>query len=158
MSIVRTHFWTDTARFHGATSSPKKNGLNGTIPAFVTKGGKPVMSFGVMGGDMQPQGHVQILVNLLDFDMGLQEAGDAPRVRHVGSSSPTGKPAADDGGEVKIESGIAPETIRELVQRGHKVTASNGGFGGYQAIWYDAAKGVYYGATESRKDGIALGY
>ncbi len=116
------------------------------------------MSFGVMGGDMQPQGHVQILLNLLDFDMGLQEAGDAPRARHFGSSEPTGKPAAADGGEVQLESGFPAESIRDFQERGHNIAKTNGDFGGYQAIWYDADKDVYFGATESRKDGIALGY
>jgi gamma-glutamyltranspeptidase/glutathione hydrolase len=117
------------------------------------------MSFGVMGGDMQPQGHVQILVNLLDFDMSLQEAGDAPRFHHIGSTEPTGEAADPKGGELQLESGLAPETVRELVRRGHRVTAAPAGeFGGYQAIWYDAAADVYFGATESRKDGVALGY
>ena len=99
------------------------------------------MSFGVMGGDMQPQGHVQILVNLLDFDMGLQEAGDAPRVpphRLLRAHRRSGRP---DGGELQLESGFPPETIRELVRRGHRVTAARASeFGGYQAIWYDARK------------------
>jgi gamma-glutamyltranspeptidase/glutathione hydrolase len=138
--------------------APGKRPFHTIIPAFVTKGGKPVMSFGVMGGDMQPQGHVQILVNLFDFGMALQEAGDAPRVRHSGSSSPTGKPAAGDGGEVQLESGFAPETVRELAIRGHQIGTGVGEFGGYQSIWYDADKDVYFGATESRKDGVALGY
>ncbi len=138
--------------------APGKRPFHTIIPAFVTKVGKPVMSFGVMGGDMQPQGHVQILINLLDFDMGPQEAGDAPRVRHFGSSEPIGKPAEPSGGEVQLESGFAPETIRELKQRGHRVATGSGDFGGYQAIWYDADKDVYFGATESRKDGISLGY
>jgi gamma-glutamyltranspeptidase/glutathione hydrolase len=127
------------------------------IPAFVTKNGKPVMSFGVMGGDMQPQGHVQIVVNLFDFGMGLQEAGDAPRVRHIGSSDPTGKPGAPDGGQVQLESGFSPDAINELEKRGHRF-AEGGDFGGYQAIWYDSGKDVYFGATESRKDGVSLGY
>ena len=138
--------------------APGKRPFHTIIPAMLTKDGRPVMSFGVMGGDMQPQGHVQILINLLDFDMGLQEAGDAPRVHHVGTSEPTGEPAMPAGGEVQLESGFAPETVRDLVQRGHRVTAAVGEFGGYQAIWYDAEKEVYYGATESRKDGMALGY
>ena len=99
--------------------APGKRPFHTIIPAFVTKDGQPVMSFGVMGGDMQPQGHVQILINLFDFDMGLQEAGDAPRVDHVGSSEPTGKPADPNGGEVQLESGFAPDTIRELKRRGH---------------------------------------
>lgn len=140
------------------TYAPGKRPFHTIIPAFVTKDGQPVMSFGVMGGDMQPQGHVQILINLFEFDMGLQEAGDAPRVRHAGSSTPTGKPADEEGGTVQVESGFPPETIRELVARGHHIGAASGVFGGYQAIWYDANKGVYYGATESRKDGVAIGY
>ena len=139
--------------------APGKRPFHTIIPAFVTKDGRPVMSFGVMGGDMQPQGHVQILVNLLDFDMGLQEAGDAPRVHHIGTSEPTGEPADPRGGQVQLESGFPPETVRELVRRGHRVIAAlSGDFGGYQAIWYDAEKDVYFGATESRKDGVALGY
>jgi gamma-glutamyltranspeptidase/glutathione hydrolase len=139
--------------------APGKRPFHTIIPAFVTKDGKPVMSFGVMGGDMQPQGHVQILINLLDFDMGLQEAGDAPRVHHIGTSEPTGEPAAAGGGQVQLESGFAPETVRELLRRGHRViAATSGDFGGYQAIWYEAEKDVYFGATESRKDGVALGY
>jgi gamma-glutamyltranspeptidase/glutathione hydrolase len=137
--------------------APLKRPFHTIIPAFVTKDGKPVMSFGVMGGDMQPQGHVQILVNLFDFEMNLQEAGDAPRVRHNGSSEPTGEAAQTDGGEVLLESGFPTDTLRELTQRGHRI-ASGGDYGGYQAIWYDADKDVYFGATESRKDGVALGY
>jgi len=139
--------------------APGKRPFHTIIPAFVTKEGRPVMSFGVMGGDMQPQGHVQILVNLLDFEMGLQEAGDAPRFRHAGSGEPTGQPADAAGGEVQLEPGYAPETVRELVSRGHRITAAaSTEFGGYQAIWYDPEKDVYIGATESRKDGVAIGY
>ena len=107
---------------------------------------------------MQPQGHVQILLNLFEFGMGLQEAGDAPRVRHAGSSTPTGKAADPSGGEVLLEAGITSDVVRELLKRGHAVTSTYGSFGGYQAIWYDGANDVYYGATESRKDGIALVY
>ena len=138
--------------------APGKRPFHTIIPAFVTKNGQPVMSFGVMGGDMQPQGHVQILMNLFDFDMGLQEAGDAPRVKHIGSSEPTGRPAQPNGGQVEVESGFAPATVEELRQRGHQIVRADGELGGYQAIWYDAAKDVYFGATESRKDGIAIGY
>jgi gamma-glutamyltranspeptidase/glutathione hydrolase len=139
--------------------APGKRPFHTIIPAFVTKEGRPVMSFGVMGGDMQPQGHVQILVNLFDFDMGLQEAGDAPRFHHQGSTEPTGAAADSNGGELQLEPGYSPETIRELVRRGHRVTAAPASeFGGYQAIWYDAEKDTYFGATESRKDGVALGY
>lgn len=138
--------------------APGKRPFHTIIPAFLTQDGRPVMSFGVMGGDMQAQGHVQILINLLDFDMGLQQAGDAPRLNHVGSSEPTGKPADPAGGIVQLESDFALETVQELKQRGHHVAARGGEFGGYQAIWYDADKDVYFGATESRKDGVALGY
>jgi gamma-glutamyltranspeptidase/glutathione hydrolase len=139
--------------------APGKRPFHTIIPAMLTKNGRPVMSFGVMGGDMQPQGHAQILINLLDFNMGLQEAGDAPRVHHIGSSEPTGKPADPNGGQVQLEVGFPPETIRELVHRNHLITAARSSeFGGYQAIWYDRDKDVYFGATESRKDGIVLGY
>jgi len=138
--------------------APGKRPFHTIIPAFVTKDGHPIMSFGVMGGDMQPQDHVQVLVNLFDFHMGLQAAGDAPRVRHDGSSEPTGRPAEPDGGEVLLESGFESDAVEELKRRGHKVAADGDDFGGYQAIWYDAEKDVYFGATESRKDGVAIGY
>ena len=127
------------------------------IPAFITKDGKPWMSFGVMGGSMQPQGHVQIVINLIDFGMNLQEAGDAPRIRHGGSSQPTGTDM-ENGGVVYLESGIPYESIRELIRMGHTVQISVGGYGGYQAILRDEEKGVYFGASESRKDGQAAGY
>jgi len=127
------------------------------IPAFVTKDGAPFMSFGVMGGDFQPQGHTQIVVNMIDFGMNLQEAGDAPRISHDGSSSPTGF-AAEGRGVISLESGYSFDTIRELMRMGHRVGFSNGVYGGYQAIMYDAENGVYYGASESRKDGMAAGY
>jgi gamma-glutamyltranspeptidase/glutathione hydrolase len=137
--------------------APGKRPFHTIIPAFVTRDGKPYMSFGVMGGSMQPQGHVQIMVNMIDFDMNLQEAGDAPRIRHGGSSQPTGS-EMQDGGIVYLETGIAYGEIRELVKMGHRVQYDIGGYGGYQAILYDARNGVYYGASESRKDGQAAGY
>ncbi len=121
------------------------------------KDGEPWLSFGVMGGAMQPQGHVQILVNMIDFGMNLQEAGDAPRVRHSGSSSPMGG-KMDDGGTLNMESGFDYATIRALMGKGHNVSYSRGGYGGYQAIMYDPEEDVYYGASESRKDGHAGGY
>jgi gamma-glutamyltranspeptidase/glutathione hydrolase len=142
---------------HFNVYAPGKRPFHTIIPAFVTKDGKPWMSFGVMGGAMQPQGHAQIIVNMIDFGMNLQEAGDAPRIRHSGSSQPTGE-TMTDGGIVYLESGISPETLRELVRRGHRVQHTVGGFGGYQAILWDAQKGVYFGASESRKDGQAAGY
>ena len=106
---------------------------------------------------MQPQGHVQILVNMIDFGMNVQEAGDAPRIRHGGSSQPTGTKMSD-GGIVYLESGLDYEEIRSLMQLGHKVQFDLGGYGGYQAILYERRSGVYYGASESRKDGQAAGY
>ena len=115
------------------------------------------MSFGLMGGAMQPQGHAQIIINMVDFGMNLQEAGDAPRIRHTGSSQPTGEEMTN-GGVLHLESGIDYEVIKQLMQRGHRVQWSNGGYGGYQAIWRDPETGVYYGASESRKDGQAAGY
>lgn len=139
------------------TYEPGKRPFHTIIPAFVTKDGRPFLSFGVMGGDFQPLGHVQILVNLADFGMSLQEAGDAPRMGHSGSSSPSGQPAAGRG-EVYLESGFDYQVIRELMAMGHKVVFDYGGYGGYQAILFDAEKGVYFGASESRKDGQAAGY
>ncbi len=127
------------------------------IPAFVMKDGEPLISFGLMGGAMQPQGHAQVIVNMLDFGMNLQEAGDAARVNHVGSSSPTGT-MMTDGGVVHLESGFSDEVRGELERRGHTLGPSNGSFGGYQAIMFDREQGVYYGASESRKDGQAAGY
>jgi len=110
-----------------------------------------------MGGATQPQGQVQILVNMIDFGMNLQEAGDAPRILHEGSSEPTGEKMTD-GGEVSLEEGFSWETIRGLLQKGHRVGFDLGNYGGYQAILYDAENEVYYGASESRKDGQASGY
>jgi gamma-glutamyltranspeptidase/glutathione hydrolase len=143
---------------HPNVLAPGKRPFHTIIPAFVTKDGQPLMAFGVMGGDMQPQGHVQILVNLLDLGMGLQEAGDAARFYHEGSSEPTGT-AMSDGGVLHLESGVSAEVRRELVRRGHRIEVIlPSAYGGYQAVWRDPATGVYFGATESRKDGIALGY
>lgn len=127
------------------------------IPAFITKDGKPWVSFGLMGGSIQPQGHAQIVVNLIDFDMNLQEAGDAPRMRHAGSSQPTGS-VMTNGGTLNLESGFDPEQVRELRKLGHRIATSIGIYGGYQAIMFDAGNRVYYGASESRKDGQAAGY
>jgi len=139
--------------------APGKRPFQTIIPAFITKDGQPYMSFGVMGGAMQPQGHAQIVMNLVDFHMNLQEAGDAPRIQHEGSTEPTGQATAmTDGGEVNLESGFSYDTIRELMRKGHRVIFADGPYGGYQAIMRDAKTGVYYGASESRKDGQAAGY
>lgn len=140
---------------HFNTYAPKKRPFHTIIPAFITKDGKPFMSFGLMGGGMQPQGHVQIVVNMIDFGMNLQEAGDAPRINHMGSSQPTGEKMTT-GGTLHIESGISYETIRGLLSKGHNVSYALGPYGGYQAIMLK--DGVYYGASESRKDGQAAGY
>ncbi len=142
---------------HFNVYEPGKRPFHTIIPAFITKDGKPWMSFGVMGGSMQPQGHAQIVINMIDFGMNLQEAGDAPRIRHGGSSQPTGEKMTD-GGVVYLESGISYDSIRELAKRGHTVQYSVGDYGGYQAILWDEEKGVYFGASESRKDGQAAGY
>jgi len=136
---------------------PKKRPFHTIIPAFVTKDDQPWIAFGVMGGPTQPQAHAQIVVNLVDFGMNLQEAGDAPRVLHHGSSQPTGE-VMDDGGQVSLETGIDYEVIRELMRRKHEVVWKNGPYGGYQAILRDPETGVYYGASESRKDGQAAGW
>jgi gamma-glutamyltranspeptidase/glutathione hydrolase len=142
---------------HANVYAPGKRPFHTIIPAFITKDGKPWLSFGVMGGGMQPQGHVQIVVNLIDLGMNLQEAGDAPRARHDGSSEPTGG-QMKDGGQVVLEVGATPATVKALEARGHKVSVTNDGdFGGYQAISRNA-EGVYFGASESRKDGAAQGY
>lgn len=146
------------AEGHFNSYAPHKRPFHTIIPAFITKDGKPFISFGVMGGAMQPQGHVQIVINLIDFGMNLQEAGDAPRVQHVGSSEPTGNKMTE-GGEVFLEFGFPQETERDLLKLGHKIGKNSAGsFGGYQAIKYDEVNKVYYGASESRKDGQAAGY
>lgn len=142
---------------HNNVYEPEKRPFHTIIPAFITKDGKPFMGFGVMGGSMQPQGHAQIVMNVVDFGMNIQEAGDAPRIRHGGSSQPTGG-KMEDGGVVHLESGYGYQTIRELMQMGHDIEPTVGGFGGYQAIRFDPQNGVYYGASESRKDGEAIGY
>ncbi|MFA5329058.1 MAG: gamma-glutamyltransferase [Prolixibacteraceae bacterium] len=136
---------------------PHKRPFHTIIPAFITKDGKPYISFGLMGGSMQPQGHAQIIVNLIDFGMNLQEAGDAPRICHEGSSEPTDEKMTD-GGIVYLESGLPYLTVRNLLGKGHRVEFINGIYGGYQAIKWDAQNKVYYGASESRKDGQAAGY
>ncbi|NZA26162.1 gamma-glutamyltransferase [Luteimonas sp. SJ-92] len=138
--------------------APGKRPFHTIIPAFVTKEGEPWLSYGVMGGAMQPQGHVQILLNLIDFGMNLQEAGDAPRIQHDGSTDPAGQALAmSDGGEVDLESGFPYETVRALMGKGHSVRFAHGPYGGYQAIMANP-HGGWIGASESRKDGHAGGY
>ena len=143
---------------HPNALAPGKRPFHTIIPAFVTKDGAPLMAFGLMGGDMQPQGHAQVIVNLFDFGMNLQEAGDAIRFHHTGSTEPTGT-AMTDGGILHIEDGLPQAVLDELKQRGHVIQPESvGAYGGYQAIWRDPATGMYAGATEKRKDGCALGY
>ena len=139
------------------TYAPHKRPFHTIIPSFITKNGKPFMSFGVMGGATQPQGQAQIVINMVDFGMDVQEAGDAPRILHSGSSQPTGS-VMTDGGTVYLEQGIPYQTIRELVKMGHRIQYNVGSFGGYQAIRVDLKNKVYFGASESRKDGQAAGY
>uniref|UniRef100_UPI0032174C82 gamma-glutamyltransferase n=1 Tax=uncultured Draconibacterium sp. TaxID=1573823 RepID=UPI0032174C82 len=142
---------------HMNVYEPHKRPFHTIIPAFITKDGEPFISFGLMGGAMQPQGHVQIICNIIDFEMNLQEAGDAPRISHNGSSQPTGE-KMNDGGLVSLESSFDYETIRALMDKGHRIGYSNGQYGGYQAIMYNKTNKVFYGASESRKDGQAAGY
>ena len=152
---------------HANVVAGGKRPFHTIIPAFVMKDGEPLISFGLMGGSMQPQGHAQIIINMVDFKMNLQEAGDAARINHNGSSQPTGKIMAD-GGVIHLESGFSLKTRDELKKFGHSLgagssnrmnaTGSVGFFGGYQAIMWDKKQGVYYGASEVRKDGQAAGY
>jgi gamma-glutamyltranspeptidase/glutathione hydrolase len=142
---------------HPNEYEPGKRPFHTIIPAFVTKGGEPWMAFGLMGGAMQPQGHVQILVNMIDWGMNVQAAGDAARWRHVGSSSIVGDNPPDGVGTIRVESGIARSERTELQVMGHTVEAARSGFGGYQAIRV-LDNGVYAAATERRKDGSAGGY
>ena len=130
---------------HFNALEPHKRSLHTNMPAFVTKNGKPWLSFGVMGGDMQPQGHTQVLSNIIDFGMNLQEAGDAARVRH--------------GGSVMVEPGVTDDVVAELERMGHRVRrAGGGGMGGYQAIMINPETGMLHGGTDPRKDGVVLGY
>ncbi len=140
------------------TYAPGKRPFHTIIPAFMTKDGQPIMSFGVMGGAYQPMGHTQIVMNVVDFGMNVQEAGDFPRINHEGSSEPTGEIMEPTGGIIKLERGYPYEIIRELLQKGQQVGYLNGIYGGYQCIRYDPIRKVYFGGTESRKDGQAAGY
>lgn len=143
---------------HPNRLAPHKRPFHTIIPALVTRDGRPWLCFGLMGGDMQPQGHVQILCNLIDFNMNVQAAGDAPRVRHVGSAAPTGLPMEALGGRVAVESGVTPEVVDGLKALGHQIVQLPGGFGGYQAILIDPVTNVLHGGTDPRKDGAAVGY
>jgi len=145
---------------HANVYAPGKRPFHTIIPGFVMKDGKPWEAFGVMGGGMQPQGHVQVLTNQIDFGLNVQEAGDASRWQHEGDNEPTGEKMNASGGYVEVESGIPYETVRELRKKGHDMRFDVGGYGGYQAIKVEIHDGrrVYLGASESRKDGMAAGY
>jgi len=145
---------------HANVYAPGKRPFHTIIPGFVMKDGRPWETFGVMGGGMQPQGHVQVLTNQIDFGLNVQEAGDASRWQHEGDNEPTGEKMTAAGGYVEVESGIPYQTVRELRKRGHDMRFDVGGYGGYQAIKVEMHDGqrVYVGASESRKDGQAAGY
>jgi len=145
---------------HANVYAPGKRPFHTIIPGFVMKDGKPWEAFGVMGGGMQPQGHIQVLTNQIDFGLNVQDAGDASRWQHEGDNEPTGEKMTGSGGYVEVESGIPYETVRELRKKGHDVRFDVGGYGGYQAIKVEMHDGerVYVGASESRKDGMAAGY
>lgn len=143
--------------------APAKRPFQTIIPAFVNKDGQPYMTLGLMGGGMQPQGHVQVLINIADYGMNLQEAGDAARINHDGGRQPTeplGGASLDPLGTLHVEAGIPVETRERLIAMGHNVELVTNGimFGGYQAIARDPETGVLTGATEMRKDGQAQGY
>lgn len=144
---------------HPNTFEGGKRPFHTIIPAFITRDGEPWVSFGLMGGGMQPQGHAQVVMNLVDFGMGLQEAGDAPRIHHGGSTEPVGQNRQmTDGGVLNLESGFPYDTIRALMKKGHRIQYALGPYGGYQAIMRDPEYGTWRGATEVRKDGQAAGY
>lgn len=151
-----TLFALDDAHFNRL--EPHKRPFHTIIPALVTHEGRPWFAFGVMGGDMQPQGHVQVLINLIDFKLNVQAAGDTARVRHAGSPTPTGLPGEPSGGTVFVESGISDAAVEELRRRGHRVERARGGFGGYQGVLIDWEHGTLAGGSDPRKDGAAVGY
>ncbi|HBK90349.1 MAG TPA: gamma-glutamyltransferase, partial [Parvularcula sp.] len=144
---------------HPNAYAPGKRPFQTIIPAFVMKDGAPFMSFGLMGGGMQPQGHVQVIVNMIDYGMNVQEAGDAARFHHDGGREPTGVDG-DALGLLQLEPGVPADTVAKLKAMGHKteIVADGVVFGGYQAIMRDPETGVYTGATEMRKDGTVAGY
>ena len=146
------------AEDHANRLEPGKRPFHTIIPAMVTKDGKPWLTFGVMGGDMQPQGHVQVLANLIDFGMNAQSAGETPRMEHVGSATPTGLPEKPPGGTVQVEPGFPEPLLAELAKRGHLLQKVRVNGGGYQGILIDPRTGVLHGGTETRKDGAAIGY
>jgi len=142
---------------HANVYAPRKRPFHTIIPAFAMRNGLPWIAFGLMGGDVQPQGHVQIMLNIIDYGLDLQAAGDAARWRHGGDAEPTGA-SVQGKGNVFLETGVPPSVRDGLRARGHDVRPGDGSFGGYQAIMRDHELGVYVAATEMRKDGSADGY
>jgi len=130
---------------HPNVIAPHKRPFHTLIPAMVVKDGKPFFSFGLMGGDMQPQGHVQALVNLIDFGMDVQQAGESPRFRHT-------------GGSVLLESAFDGFLRSALGRKGHHVAGAIDAWGGYQGIVIDPRSGVLMGGSDPRKDGLAIGW
>ncbi|HKI37591.1 MAG TPA: gamma-glutamyltransferase [Gemmataceae bacterium] len=145
-------------RDHPNALEPHKRPFHTIIPSLVTRDGKPWFVFGVMGGDMQPQGQVEVLTNLIDFGMNVQEAGESPRIEHTGSATPTGRAEARNGGSVQAEDGIGREVVEELERRGHHVVRTKRNGGGFQGILIDPKTGMLHGGSEARKDGCAAGY
>ena len=145
---------------HANVYAPGKRPFHTIIPAFIMRDKMPLMSFGLMGGSMQPQGHVQILINMIDYGMNPQEAGDAARMNHTGGRQPTGDGEDNLLGTLHMEPGVSAGTVTALEKMGHRVEIVRDGvmFGGYQAIYRNPETGVYIGATEMRKDGLAIGY
>jgi gamma-glutamyltranspeptidase/glutathione hydrolase len=142
---------------HRNRLEPKKRPFHTIIPAFLTRQGAPVMAFGVMGGDIQPQGHAQVVMNILDFGLSVQQATDVPRIAHDGSSAPWGGEMTD-GGEVTPELGLDPKVLEGLAARGHRIGKTPAALGGYQAIWREEDPRRYFGGSDPRKDGQAIGY
>lgn len=142
---------------HRNKLEPHKRPFHTILPAFVTRDGRPVFSFGVMGGDFQPQGHCQILMNMIDFGMSAQQAGDQPRVEHSGSSTPQGG-VMRDRGVVRLEKNVSTSLRQALADLGHQVSELEDVFGGYQGIWREENPRRYFAGSDPRKDGCAIGY
>jgi len=142
---------------HPNRLEPHKRPFHTIIPAFMSQAGQPVWSFGVMGGDFQPQGHAQVVMNTVDFGMSPQQAGEQPRLRHSGSSRPTGDVAMDSG-HIQFERGFPAKVRQQMASLGHQVRAGIGVHGGYQSIWREENPRRYFGASDPRKDGLAIGY
>lgn len=142
---------------HRNKLEPHKRPFHTIIPAFLTKGGQPVMSYGVMGGDFQPQGHCQVLINQVDFGMSVQQAGEQPRIGHSGNAEPNGGVMVD-GGRLVFEHGFPDAVKVALAQLGHNISPNIEAHGGYQAIWRENGPLRYFGGSDPRKDGMAVGW